>query len=485
MAKTTFTPTDEQLLAVELAQDGGSLAIEALAGAGKTSTLRLVADALGTQGAYVAFNRKIVDDGKRSFPSNVACSTAHSLAMKAVGLRYRHRLDSNRMTNRDMARSLGLDVDTPSVFGDGDDTHELGATVMASLAHRTVEEYCRGADEKITAAHVPFQRGLDKPGGDYENNRALQSIVVPLAHKIWADVTRTEGQFRFSHNHYLKMWQLDSPHIAADFILFDECQDANPLMMDVVERQTHAQKIWVGDAQQMIYEWNGAVNAMERAEVANRCQLTESFRFGPEIAEVANVVLARLDGPEITGSGKPGRVEFIERPDAFLSRTNAEAVSRALYEMEQGRRVHLQGGTREIVSFAEAAIQLMAGRSTTHPELACFRSWAEVEAYAESEDGADLRLLVGLIANFGAAEIIAGLGGTVTERQADVTVSTGHKSKGAEWEKVTLLGDFPMGPNVAPADLRLMYVAATRAKLELDRTMVDLEGTEGQEDTIR
>ncbi|MDH2406059.1 UvrD-helicase domain-containing protein [Bradyrhizobium sp. SSUT18] len=67
------------------------------------------------------------------------------------------------------------------------------------------------------------------------------------------------------HDGYLKLWALSSHAIAADFILLDEAQDTNPVVLDVLRKQP-AQMIYVGDKYQQIYEWRGAVNAMEKIE---------------------------------------------------------------------------------------------------------------------------------------------------------------------------------------------------------------------------
>ena len=90
---TAPTPTSEQQAIIDAYKSGGNLVVEAGAGTGKTSTLRLLAAAApGRRGIYVAYNRAIADDAKRSFPANVTCATAHSLAFRAVGRRFAHRL---------------------------------------------------------------------------------------------------------------------------------------------------------------------------------------------------------------------------------------------------------------------------------------------------------------------------------------------------------------------------------------------------------
>ena len=90
---TAPTPTGEQQAIIDACQRGGNLVIEAGAGTGKTSTLRLVAATQPRRrGLYVAYNKATATDAKRSFPASVTCATAHSLAFRTVGRRFAHRL---------------------------------------------------------------------------------------------------------------------------------------------------------------------------------------------------------------------------------------------------------------------------------------------------------------------------------------------------------------------------------------------------------
>ena len=102
-------PTAEQEAVVEAALANRTLAVEALAGTGKTSSLVLLARAMRGRGLYVAFNRAIVADAKPRFPKNVDCRTAHSLAFREVGKLYAKRMDSPRMRSDEIARLLGCD----------------------------------------------------------------------------------------------------------------------------------------------------------------------------------------------------------------------------------------------------------------------------------------------------------------------------------------------------------------------------------------
>src|SRR4051794_13890449 len=76
-----FAPTAEQAATITDFKAGKSLVVEAGAGTGKTSTLRLMAEATPERkGVYLAYNKAIQTDAAASFPSNVECRTAHSLA---------------------------------------------------------------------------------------------------------------------------------------------------------------------------------------------------------------------------------------------------------------------------------------------------------------------------------------------------------------------------------------------------------------------
>ena len=467
----TFTPTHEQELAIDLAKLNTDLAVEAYAGAGKTSTLDLIARAKRKErGQYIAFNKKIVTDASAKFPRSVTCSTAHSLAFRAVGFKYRDRLDARRMTNRQAAERMGLDVDTPHLFDLDDDHAELSSAEVAGLVNATVEAFCRSAEVEIGLGHVPFVKAIDNPGERF-NNDAFASKVLLLAQMVWDDLTQEDGGvFKFGHNHYLKIWHLQGPRIRADYILFDEAQDANPLMMDIVQSQA-AQKIWVGDSYQAIYAWNGAVDALAKVAVENRCSLTESFRFGPEIAAEANHVLRRLDAPsDVVGAGPAGEVvDDMEHPDVMLGRTNGLVIATAMAEMAAGKKVCIQGGADHIIRFAEGAGKLMQGIASSHPDLMGFRSWYSVREYVDKEEsGADLKVLVNLVDDYGVEGLVDGLKSAVQPSYADLTVSTAHKAKGAEWDNVMLLDDFPVVDDCQPADKKLIYVAATRAKKALD-----------------
>lgn len=467
-------PTDEQRDAIDLFAAGMGLAIEAGAGTGKTTTLVQIGKSTARVGQYVAFNRAIVDEAKRKMPDNVSASTAHSLAMRSVGRQFQHRLGGQRLRSDQLARKIGVH---PMVVTYGSQRKVMQPGFLASHAMRAIRVFCQTADPAPTAQHVPYIDGIDVPESDgkrgWANNLLVREQVASLLPRIWSDLCKPDGELPYTHDHYLKLWERSEPVIFADFVLFDEAQDAAPVMLSIVEQQQNAQRVFVGDSQQQIYEWRGAVNALQAVPADARTFLTQSFRFGPAIADMANLVLDRL-AAELRLVGTPSiesRIDVLDKPDAILCRTNAEAIMQVLTLQAAGKTAHLVGGAEDVASFARAAKALQQGETVWHPELACFTSWGEVVDYVQNDpQGDELALLVKLVDSFGCDVILRALDNVTPEHLASCIVSTAHKAKGREWRSVMLASDFDVPDDGEPSagEWRLLYVALTRAREVLD-----------------
>lgn len=466
----SFLPTAEQQAALDAFATGKNMVIEAGAGTGKTSTLRLLAESTDRKGIYIAYNKAIQTDAAKDFPSNVDCRTAHSLAYGAVmrmpnGKALMNRLRGPRVPSRQAVAILGIPANGFQISDD----QQIPAWYIASAAMATVQRFCNSADAEVTERHVPRQEGI-------EDHAAFASYVAPFARKAWADLTSPSGKLKFAHDHYLKLWALSNPRLNCEFVLLDEAQDANPVIAQIVQNQAHAQQIMVGDRCQAIYGWRGAIDAMTNFEVEHRLVLSQSFRFGPAVAAEANIWLDKLNAPlRLTGFEKiDSKVEPLNDPDAILCRTNAAVIEHAMSAQATGKRVAIVGGTGEIKKFVEGAADLMSGRTANHPDLIAFKSWQEVKDYAASDEGRDLKVMVNLVNNYGVDAILAVCDASVNEDTADLIVSTAHKAKGREWNKVRIANDFKTsdedGNEVSAPEMMLLYVAVTRAKLTLDNT---------------
>lgn len=475
-------PTPEQQAAIDTYGDGLDMVLQAGAGCGKSSTLKMLATSDPRRRmVYVAYNRSIAADAAKNFPGNVVAKTGHGLAFDP---KYLPRLNRPRQTALQAAQALNIDRITGGIQRiptDLGDVKAMTSKVVMRAALDTVDRYCHGSDPEITDQNIPRYDGLTKR----DTRSVIAKLVLPVARAIWEDITREDGVLKMSHDHYLKIWALSRPRIAADVILLDEGQDTNDVLARVLLDQEHAQRIAVGDSAQQIYAWRGANDALAQFEQqlgAEKLTLSQSFRFGPAIADQANLWLYLVGtGLTLTGwDACESEVGPVDDPDAILCRTNAGAMGIVLESLKAGRKTALVGGGAEIKRLAWAAESLQSGRPTDHPELLAFTSWQSVREYAEEEDGS-LRVLVKLIDDYGTDEIAKAADALASESQADLVVSTAHKAKGREWPKVRIHGDFRQPkPDTRTGhvvlrreEARLAYVAVTRARHVLDCSALD------------
>jgi hypothetical protein len=479
-----IVPTDEQIAIVDASKTGNDMIAEAFAGASKTTVCRMIAEARPrVPMKYLAYNRAIADDAKGSFPHNTTCQTVHSLAYRAIGHKYMDRIKGPRVTAK-MAASI-LRISPMEVGGIFFNEAQLGRMVM-----NAINRFCYSADPIPGRQHFEFTPGMETFFDD------LTAMLDPYLLAAWRDIERLDGRLKFTHDMYLKLWVMSQPVLDCDVVFQDEAQDANPLITQLVMMQTSTQKILVGDRYQQIYGWRGAVDAMQSFETELRLRLTKSFRFGESVANEANKFLTLLGNPAsspLVGFEQvQSEVAMLDDPDCILCRTNAEAVNQAIIAQDAGRKAAIVGGTQEIKAFTEASQDLKAGRGTYHPDLFVFQTWADVQEYAADDAGKDLKVMVNLIDRYGAETILRVCANSVEEREADVIVSTAHKAKGREWDRVKIASDFSEpgskgtedeGTLTSPDDpvallekkfvqseLMLNYVAVTRAKKVLDNS---------------
>ena len=458
-----------------------------------TTTLKILAKANPQVGFfYTAFNKAIVDSSKGSMPDNVECRTTHSMAFSKADRR-RLGLTNDpafrRQPGWEQAKILGV---SPYTVNLGGQTRRLAAGWLAAMGIATLNRWCDSADTEITERHVVYPRVvLSDPNGDWWPHREeLARRAIGIAQRAWDDVNDRQGRLQWQHGHYLKMYQLAGLYPSeCDVILLDEAQDTNGVTMAVLDSAAKAGKqiVLVGDPYQEIYQWRGSVNAMERSQKDITCHLTGSWRFGKALADAANLMLVETLGATRPLRGlntNPGVVGPAEDMNAVLGRTNGAVMREAIELSRAGKKTKIMGGTDEVARFVRAAMSLKAGRQVEHPDLGAFETWAQVQEYVDMDpNGEDLKLLVDMIDDPTIGpEVLIELA-EASPRNADVVLSTGHKAKGLEWPTVKLLHDFkgpqldrlPVPPGYShdnAPDVKLLYVAATRAQEHLDCTAV-------------
>lgn len=457
--------TDEQQACVSAAVMGKNLKIKAFAGSGKTSTLIAISKEIENKNIlYLVFNKAAQIAAEEKFPSKVSCKTSHSLAYHHYIPMIGNRLnDAYPKFNEEALINYGIN----DLYGCGKE--EIAANAFMKLKYFMQSKYS-----------LSFLK--PKPLKKYVIKEELEEAEIDrytdeIAQEYWNKCIEIGSSLPISHDVYLKLYQLSKPNLSNkyDVILFDECQDANPLLLDIITRQK-CQKIYVGDEHQQIYMWRGSENAF-KAIKGKALYLSLTFRFGGEAVSIANKILT-IKGEEKELKGLEWLdTKIIDAPPYFytsLCRTNSKTIEVVLKNMH--KKVCLFGRSIKGVAYllnSGYALYKNNLKGVKHHSLKRFKSWDHMLAdHSKSiEKDPDISTVINFIAEHGdnVPLMIAKLRSIddVKEKDADIIISTTHRAKGMEWDNVVVEDDFKLSEKTSDADWNLLYVAATRAQKNL------------------
>jgi len=505
------SPTDKLQLTHEQVRiikhdvkNGEVIKIVAFAGTGKTTTLVEYTKMRPMEKFLnVAYNKSIQEHALKTFPRNVESRTIHSLAFRGVGYRYKHKL------------SYGLRISTimnalPPKCG----------YLHGRRVEDTLKNFIASADTVVKATHVPpvnravadvsASEGSSEIFGNhgadltYLNSEKYIQKVVLHAQGLWERMKdQGDREFPITHDGYLKIYQLSRPILSGfDCLLIDEAQDCTPAASDILLRQSCA-KILVGDPHQQIYAFRGARNALQEVQSTHTFYLTQSFRFGPEIAYVASCVLDVLKGirdKTLVGGAKKGSV-LGERSGQLcvITRCNYTLFNEAVSVCcaPNNTKVGFVGGIQSLALNRVSDIHKLFLSGANKPSLGIedplirkFGSFSELKKYARAAPDPELLGKIKIVETHHVLlpqrieKIKSKAVGNL--QQADIVFSTAHKAKGLEFDTVRVTDDFLPGTDLglsihdhAEDEKNLVYVAVSRAKkcLQLNRTILGILGS--------
>lgn len=472
--------TEEQEKVIEC--DAQGIKVKAFAGAGKTSTLVAYANKrLKGKGLYLAFNKDIKKEAMTKFPSNVKCMTSHGLAYSRFGVALQDKLSPYLPWE---SVYEGARVKAPF--------REKEANRMYSkILFETINNFVSSADDLILGNHIPLQILMILKGNKkLSANMPASYKIVEDAEKVWCAMIDPDNKKVFvTHDVYLKQMQLASPVLPYDYILLDEAQDSNPAILDLLEKQQGG-KIFVGDPHQAIYGFRNAIDAMTTAKADKVLELSTSFRFGNNVADFANSILAlKGETTVLTGLGSQdnvfyGKLTNASGKTAYIARYNSTLLKEAATYVGLNKRVYFAGGIDSLrLDLLEDLHAMYYNKGKPRDVmLSTFNSYDDFKEMVESTE--DIEWL-------SRCKIMEEMGNSLPDKirrlkmssvddasSADMVFSTAHKSKGLEFENVILADDFYMTPTARAEvhsmvekdeieEVNILYVAATRAKINL------------------
>lgn len=471
--------TDEQEYALDLALKGESFKQIARAGCGKTFICRTMGRMFKYTShpdtLYITFTNAGAAEARRNFSDNVVPMTFNSIAFNLVDDRIKAKTQMPKEPSKFLAQRYGL---KPSSFvNKSGSLIALSSTFMAMLVQKSIQNFCQSADLEIQKKHIEIPLGCDPDRADH-----LRESLFPHVKRYWSEQVDPNNGFGIIHGVYVKIWHQSGPDLGVPLI-FDEFQDSDDLMIDVISKQSN-QVILVGDDFQSIYGWRGAINGLKKIDLPE-VYLTQSFRFGQEVGDLATSTLNLLKNkiPVRGLSSKTTKVSYDGEgptPDVYLCRTNAGTIQVLTETLGRGERTGIDSKTLEQFSeFSHAAKFLMENRKPNHPVLGMFNTWKDFREFTEGPYGSDYRPYVTLIDSYGIEQLDKVVTKAPSVDKAQNLATTFHRFKGREAKNVQIC-EF-VNHNAKPEDdfiylteeeTMLLYVGLTRATERLDVSVI-------------
>lgn len=480
-----MNPSPQQQAILEAIRTGDSnLLIQACAGAGKTTTLRMIAETIslynpGLSIGVFAFNKDIADDFKTKFPASVDCRTLHSHGMKAIRFSQKSvkvEKDKSRNIIKFILQCNGIKVEEI-----GERTSEVdklvGIVFNSNLDPTNVDAIQAAAD--LCGYIIKEQDNL--------------RFVAPAVAAMDADVNTINFDEMIS-----RPVRMNMSVYQYDVVLLDESQDLNPTQMLLVEKSVrHGGRIVaVGDRWQSIYGFRGAdPDSMDKIKAYfNMAEkpLSVTYRCPNKVVTEAQKIVGEgiIEAKEDAADGEVvwrEEKEFHDLPhvlesgDMVLCRVCAPLMPQALRCLRLRKKAVVAG--RDIGTGLAALIKSF--KVTTIDQLMKkLDKWLEKETNKALKRNNQSALIVindkhDMIAELASEclnvkEVVDLIYTLFTDKtEQGIVFSTIHKAKGLEAETVYILAPELMphplsfkAPNQQVAvqqEKNMQYVAVTRA----------------------
>lgn len=501
-----FVASPQQAAFLDWVVNGkGSCVLEAVAGAGKTTTLIEAVERASGQIALLAYNRKIADEikgklAKRGIDWKKAqANTVHGFGLGAYKKTFpKVQVDGMKTTNILAEAGKALPEAHPI---------RMFSTIVADLVslakqralgvYGSIDDHSKWYD---IIEHFDLLGSADDEAVERAAEIVDAAIDILKRSNAKTDVVDFDDMVYLPVLLKLRFWQFP-------WVFVDEAQDTNPARRALVKAllSPGGRVVAVGDHRQAIYGFTGAdANALDLIREdfnAVEMPLTVTYRCPKEVVRVARQWVDHIEAHESAPEGSVSVIdikELRERNDltggtAILCRNTKPLVSLAFSLIRdniacrvEGRdigkgliklatkwkRVKTLHGLEQAISGWEQS-QIVRAKAKNNANLAqSIKDQAEtirvITAKCRAEKRDSLQAVV---------DTIQSLFEDNVERM--LVLSTVHKAKGREWDTVywldrsgTLPSPYAHQKWQLEQEDNLCYVAATRAKQTLIEVVV-------------
>lgn len=467
-----MTPTPEQSAIIEAARSTDSnILIPAYAGAAKTSSLVMVAEALPTiEILCLAFNKKIATEMDQRLPPNCTAMTLNSIGHRTWSDAIGRRLIINTSKTYDILQPLIKAHSAAEQELLWDNFAELLRLVDFGKAcgYVPTDHYPRAKrlmDDFDFFSHI--EQKLTTIEEDLIRDASLRSIEMAMKGDCdYGDQILMPTVFHGAFPRY-------------KLTLVDEAQDLSALNHMTLRKIVGQRRlIAVGDPNQAIYGFRGAhqesMDLLRQTFDMTTMPLTVSFRCPQRVVEHVRWKVPDMkwrDGADLGSvtSLTDWSAEDLAEDAAVICRNNAPLFNIAIKLLKNGRSCELGG--KDVVTSLTKIMRKFGGHDLRQAEVMDkIEVWLAKEleknrlvAHGKIEDmAACMRLFASQGRDLGEALAYAQ---HLMAMHSPLKLMTGHAAKGLEFDTVYFLDEGLIGREQQEPNLR--YVICTRARENL------------------
>ena len=460
--------TEEQKNVVNALQSYDRVKIMALAGTGKTTTLKAIAEHYHDKRIlFLAFNHSVKVECEKKFPQNTSVYTIHGLAFKYYKDIYKaspKAFNLSVYTLEDHIKHFNFKRD----FGKNfvkliTERRKLDYEISRNLFHLTsllksiyedylysdvedLREYIKISEHYDYVLNIGIDYGMREVEDVYEILKQIYDLQI-------------QNTLPVSHDVYVKWFANSLPHIFReryDIVCLDEAQDTNAVSEQILEKLPIKKKIIVGDIHQKIYGFRKAVAVIDLWQADITLPLTTTFRCPHDVCEYANRILECKNSDLFLKSYKK-QANNECKDTAYLTRTNSSLIEIMLMLIEKGMMYKVIRDIDEIFKLPMAIEDYFNGfkdeAKRVYPVFKeNFRDMEALKEYAEKNEDVELLYGIRIVEKINRRRMNVReayeLCKNNIDKKADIVLATAHSSKGLEWDMVYIWSDFPYLPRV-------------------------------------
>lgn len=470
-----------------------SLAVNAYAGSGKTTTIGFILEAVPKTLSVlvVAFNKAIAEELVKRY-GHLGCTIK---TLNAFG----HGI---------VTKTGWCKVDADKTFGEF--FNAVGGTWKPKWAFpndeikglyysiRHILKRCIGLLQ-ANCIQKPSEIDILNTLHDYDlvpaNCKVELDVITRYVQQVYAMHLANSKRIDFDNQLSFPIFK-NLPVPQYDLILVDEAQDLNKIQLELIAKalSPNGRLIAVGDKRQAIYGFRGAdpksFGTIITRFTCNELPLSICYRCSKAVIREAQKLVPEIEGSDTAPEGSVKEIpdtsldNLLKSGDAILCRTNAPIIRKCFALIKKGVKAVIRG--RDIGASIQDFIDSFKANDV-QDAIAKVTAWQEQQLAKLAEANKDTESRIVQITDRAEVALVFLMQCQTLQEVTDkinilfsddttnpgILLSSIHKAKGLEWDNVYILRPDQLPHPAAKSEwareqeANLKYVAITRAKVNL------------------